>query len=305
MNFHQLLSRPFIGLDIRGTFFCLVEARTTRHGWQIDRVARQSLPELIAAEGKLKHWDLLSGTLQEWVNALELRGSSAAIQISGQLVHTQRLTLPKGLSETQMLTEVATKMRRDLPGMQDKLSIDFSTVAMDDHDVTVIATMCRQEYLLRYQQSIEAAGLRVRIIDVDAYALLRTIMLHPDHAKRDSYFVLHASQEVALLAAFHLHELVFYQSWAITTPDEFMHCLNGHAALCRALLPVMQLKSCIVLASAEITGWLQLDPIWREQIPSVDPFAFIKSSKQVDRALLGTDFLIALGLAMREVPAWS
>lgn len=199
MKFHELLSRSFIGLDIQATCMRMLQVKSSRYGWVGERIAERKLPAEICVEGKIKHWDLLRAALIEWVNAERLTGMRAAIQVPAQLVHMQRIQLPRGLSATDILTEIRMKVKRDLPGMTDALSIDFNEVSLsattDNDYMEVIFTVCRQAYLLRYKECVEASGLHVKIIDVDAYALLRAAYLDASlSASRDTTFFFYMSR---------------------------------------------------------------------------------------------------------------
>ena len=309
MKFHDLFPHSLIGLDIQPTCVRMLQVKKSRHGWVGERIAERRLPPEIHIDGKIKNWGVLSAILIEWIDRQRAAGMSAAIQVPAHMVHTKRIQLPRGLSADEIMAEIRLKVKRDLPGMTDALSIDFSeatlNAAADRADMEVIFTVCRQEYLLRYKECIETSGLRVKIIDVDAYALLRAAYLDPALSSfSESLLFLHATPEKAALGVFHLHELVFYQTWDFISRQDFLQRLNSNMELCMTSAPSLMFAKVRASVHSSINMWLQQEPAWCDRIITIDPFAHLKLAKSFDLPLASNHFLIALGLALREVPLW-
>lgn len=68
--------------------------------------------------------------------------------------------------------------------------------------------------------------------------------------------------------------------------------------------PSVELTTLSVAAPTWVLDWLIQDVVWREQIICVDPFPLRKPDKYADMHLSSASFLLALGLAIREVPVW-
>ncbi len=293
-----------LGLDIQATFMRLLQIKNTRQGWLVEKMVESKLPVDIACEGKITRWDILEEVLANWIAELGVAGMPVAIHIPSQLVHRQRLSVPEGFSTQEIMAEIRVKMQRDLPGMQDELSIDFSEMSTTNkNEREVMFAVCRREYLLRYQQCIEASGLRVKIIDVDAYALLRAITADEILADQESVFFLHLTPESATLSVFHRQELMFYQSWY--SAQDCLLQLSSTLERCQAIAPTLMFDKLLVVAPDFLTNCLMQDPIWHGQIVCINPFVSLSFAKSIDLAFANlSGYLIALGLAMREVPVW-
>lgn len=107
-----------------------------------------------------------------------------------------------------------------------------------------------------------------------------------------------------MLSVFHLHELIFYQTWEMLSRQDFLQHLNNNIELCIAVTPGLIVAKLGVSAPDNIILWLQQDAAWCERIICIDPFAHLAAAKSFDQSLAKNHFLVALGLAMREVPVW-
>lgn len=176
MNLFSLHSPSMVGLDIQPHEVRLVQLKKNKHGFLVERVAKNQLPPTVFAEGKINHWEGLGHVLTELISTLGIKGLPAAINLPASLVRMQQLQLPSGLTQRQIHTEIHAQLQRELPGMVDLLAIDYVAFPSDNAAYSdVLFAAARQEYIAQLGSCVSAAGLNVKIVDVDIYSLKRIV----------------------------------------------------------------------------------------------------------------------------------
>lgn len=178
MNFNRNFNRSssLVGLDIQPDAIRLVRLKKIKRGFQAKDVIENYLPNDVFAEGKIKNWELLRSILVDLVNIHQLNGMPTAISLPVNLVRIHQMQMPHGLSEAEIEIELFSYIHNHLPGLTDSLSIDFVSLPQKQADYNeIFFAATRKEYLSSYIDCVNAAGLKVKIVDVDIYALKRAI----------------------------------------------------------------------------------------------------------------------------------
>jgi len=310
MKLLSLFSRPFIGLDIQPHGLRLVQLRKNRRGTQIERVIAADLPAAIFNDGKIEDWDALRETLTAVIRNAGLRNVAAAITLPASLVRMQHVRFPSGLTDKAVAAEVDAQVRRDLPGMAEVLRVDFSILPLAGScDMNVFIAAARQAYLSRYVDCINAAGLRVKIVDVDIYALLRAVNYAVPESVNEMRAIFFAVSETASLLIHNSKEIVFHSQWHAADKIEFAARLKSQLQVCRAALGKMQIDRLSVCCNRKYHELLQqdLNQHWLMKIDYPDPFMYLRSSRPQKLAVAednSAEYLVACGAAMREIPQW-
>lgn len=305
-------SPSLIGLDIQQDSVRLVQLKKTKRHYLAEHIAMRTLPSDVFREGKIKEWAMLSQVLTELVQTLGLQGSDTAIHLPANLVRMQQLQLPMGLSQADIEAEIYTHLQRDLPGMTDTLCLDFSLrPSVDAAYNAVFFAAARQEYVSQYIECVNAAGLKTKIVDVDTYALKRAacFALHLSPQETDVFAMVHVVNKVASLIIFNANEVIFHQHWDVLDKRDFSSQLKNRLQLCLATLQQAKVSKLIIGAANGYLDALANDftPSWAFQLCYPNPFAAIPLAPNVDAHLVASqasDFLVACGSALREVPAW-
>jgi Tfp pilus assembly PilM family ATPase len=304
-----LFSQPLIGLDIRPHKLTLIQTRKTRHGFQVERAMTAAVPGDLFDQGKIRHWETLKLILHGLVQQCGLRGIAAAIHMPATQVRTRQIQLPEGLPDAEIEAEIHAQIQRDLPGMSEALCMDFVVLQAGEGYVNVFSAAARQEYLMNYVHCVNASGLRVKIVDVDTHALVRAVNYAYGSDETDYLQgIFHADSDTATLAVYNRNEVIFHAHWSFSDTPDFSVQLNNQLRLCRAALGknrLQRLSVCCGLEQRELFCHQAAALAVETHCP--DLFARLKSClTDGDRQLLENlpEYLLACGLAMREVPRW-
>jgi Tfp pilus assembly PilM family ATPase len=102
---------------------------------------------------------------------------------------------------------------------------------------------------------------------------------------------------------------VFHSQWHAADKIEFAARLKSQLQVCRAALGKMQIERLSVCCNRKYHELLQqdFDQHWLMKIDYPDPFMYFRSSPRQTVAVAEenmSEYLVACGAAMREVPQW-
>jgi Tfp pilus assembly PilM family ATPase len=171
MNLFQ--RKSLVGLDIRPARLRLLQLRKFANGYQIKQAHVCDLPQKIFQQGKISDFPALLRELAPLIKRLGLHGAVAAIHLPVQLVYCDCIQMPAGLNARA----IAVQIKRELSHLKTEVWYSYE----QDWDgqspyMKIRLVAARSHYLGEYLDCIRAAGLSVRIIDVDMYALVRLLL---------------------------------------------------------------------------------------------------------------------------------
>jgi len=167
-------SPSLIGLDINPHGLWLMQLRKAGNRFQVELAANERLPEAVFVDGKIMEWELIRQVVSQLVNKMGLTGMAAAIHIPAREVHMQKIQIPRGMSDYAIEEEIKMQIKRDFPGLSHSLFIDFSVEKLQQSPYLQVSfAAAREEYISQYVNCIHSSGLKVKVVDVDVYALER------------------------------------------------------------------------------------------------------------------------------------
>ncbi|MFZ2314225.1 MAG: pilus assembly protein PilM [Gammaproteobacteria bacterium] len=201
----MIFSKNLIGLDIQTDGLRLVERSFTQG---IKKLLYQPLPTQLYQDGRVADWQALGAILAKWVGSLRLSAQKTAFALPASVVRMQQMQLPVGLNASDIKAEITAQLQRDLPGLQEKLAIDFiiSKANPSPSYTTVFFAATKEAVLMPYVECINAAGLAVSIVDIDLYALKRTVC-----KTAQSAMILQLTSVAAQLVIFKNEEVIFHE----------------------------------------------------------------------------------------------
>lgn len=164
-------------MDIGSAGVKLVELGRSRAGQLVlERCASEPLGPHCMSDGHIEDFDAVAAAMRRVLRRSGTRTRQVAMSLPSSAVITKKITLPGGLSESELEVQVETEAGQYIPFSLDEVSLDFCVVgpspASPDHiDVLIVAS--RKDQVQDRQGLAEAAGLRPVILDVDSYASRR------------------------------------------------------------------------------------------------------------------------------------
>lgn len=205
-----------LGIDIHSTVIYTVKLSRKKPGWILEWATALSLPAVMIQEGNLSAENQTTLLLQEGIHKnYSRRHMVCAIALPAHLTIVQTIVLPMGLTSDEIKQEIVTQIQRELPEVTENLHIDFSMLSQqEDGYKHIFYAATKQTVLTQYVNCVQQAGLFVKIVDIDIYALCRIInLLMPNYLLQTHYFIFHFFANRAILLAINHQQLVFYQTW--------------------------------------------------------------------------------------------
>lgn len=193
----QKKATPAVAIDIEPTSIALLEFSKTRNHYTLQHHQLQMLEKDIYQKDELKDPSAFSRSLRQAINAAKINNQTASIAAPSGLVIVKQVSVDASLSPIQVESHAQTEANKAFPGIVDSLYLDFMVNKRDTKNATrsdMLLIAARKEELQPRLEAIQAAGLQVKIIDVDYYALARAYpLIAPQLAEN------HVEQNIALL----------------------------------------------------------------------------------------------------------
>lgn len=167
----------FIGLDIQPEEVRLLKLNRTKKNIIIEEaVALPLVPDTIV-EGKVLQPDDVYIVLQELVQLTNSKSNVAAIALPISSVISKHIQMASYFNEIEREAEIITQLPRYFPGVTDPLCFDYVRLGMPyrDEEDRWFLVAARQTQLKSYVNLVEEAGLIVKAVDIDLYAISRAV----------------------------------------------------------------------------------------------------------------------------------
>jgi type IV pilus assembly protein PilM len=168
-------TRAAVGLDLDGSFLAAVQT----NGDQIERAASVELPPGVIRDGEVADVGLLSDALKDFFkeNGLPKR---VRLGVSNQQIVVRQLDLPKIDDPKERATAVRFQAAEAIAMPLEEVVLDHQVIGetLTPEGAArqrVVVVAAREAMIARVVEAVRGAGLRPDAIDLDAFALVRTL----------------------------------------------------------------------------------------------------------------------------------
>lgn len=165
-------SKKVVGIDIGSSAIKLAEITLTKGGATLDNFAVIPAPQQAITNGEITDSLLVAETIRSAFRENGFKNKTACVGLSGTAVIIKKISIPR-VDPKKLREQVQYEAAQYLP-------FDVSQVTLEHHvlsftsspenlDILVIAA--QNEYILNYINSINQAGLKCGVLDVNSLAL--------------------------------------------------------------------------------------------------------------------------------------
>lgn len=165
---------PLIGLDISSSSVKMVELSEAGKGvYRVERYAIRNLPKDSVTDGNITNPEAVSDAIrQTWLN-MNTKVKNVALALPSSAVITKKITVPAGLREYELETQVEAEANQYIPFALDEVNLDFQVIgpspnSPDESEVLIAAS--RKEKVEDRVVVAESAGLKAIVMDVESFA---------------------------------------------------------------------------------------------------------------------------------------
>jgi len=177
-----------LGVDISSTTVKLIELSASGERLRVESYAVVSLPQDAVVEKNISNVEEVASGVRNVHAQARTKNNLVVAAVAGSSVITKVLSMPAGLKDDDLETQLTLEADQYIPYPLDEVAIDFEeqgpTAGREDM-VDVLLAACRRETIDARFDAIELAGLIPKIIDVEAYAMERAFALIKSQADID------------------------------------------------------------------------------------------------------------------------
>src|SRR3954462_12656111 len=176
-------NRGIVGLDLDGEFIAAVQ--TSSDG--ISRAVSAELPPGVITDGEVTDVPALSDALREFFKTHGLP-RRVRLGVSNQQIVVRHLELPKIDDPEELAVAVRFQAAEAIAMPLDEVVLDHQVIGETGTPggaarLAVVGAAARESMVSRVVDAVRGAGLRPEGIDLNAFALVRTLSLPADSAE--------------------------------------------------------------------------------------------------------------------------
>lgn len=171
---------PVIGLDIGSTSVRLIQLSRHGSGYRIDHFAIEPLGEGVVIDKAVQDVEAISNAISNAVRTSGTRAKFCAIAVSGSAVFTKTISLPANLADADIESQVQIEANQYVPYPLDEVSLDFEVLGPSPRNadlIDILLAASKSENVESRQDAIDSAGLKVKVVDVEAFAIANAFEL--------------------------------------------------------------------------------------------------------------------------------
>ena len=173
-------STPVVGVDISATAIKLLELSRSGGKYRVESYAVEPLPANSVVDKNITDIDAVGEAIGRALNKSGSKTKFAAAAVAGGTVITKIITMPAGLSDAEMESQLQVEADQYIPFPLEEVALDFEVIGPSPEGperVDVLLAASRSENVDARVAALEIGGLSAKIIDVEQFALENTIDL--------------------------------------------------------------------------------------------------------------------------------
>ena len=167
-----------IGIDIGSAHIKAVQVEAHRDSFRVTRAAQQRTPQGAVRDGIVIDRDGVSGAIRQMIKAAGISATGAALAISGPTVAVRQIRLPK-MTEAALQKSARFEAPKYISTNIDDSNIAFDILGVAPDDANMMDVMlvaAPREMVDSRVEALERAGLEAVSIDLEAFALQRSLV---------------------------------------------------------------------------------------------------------------------------------
>ena len=163
-----------VGLDISSSSVKLLELSRKGDRYHVETYAVEPLPPNAVNEKQIADPKIVGEAVSRAINRAGTRTKQAAVAVSGSSVITKIIQMPASLKESDMEEQIKGEADQYIPYPIDEVNLDFQVLGPTGGggaEVDVMLAACRKEQVEQRCAAVELAGLKPKVVDIEAYAM--------------------------------------------------------------------------------------------------------------------------------------
>lgn len=176
-------SNTVLGLDISSTAVKVLELSRNGRRYKVEAFGMEPLPVGAVVENNIQESELVGEVISKAISRARSGVRQAAVAVSGSAVITKTIEMDASLSDDEMEAQIEVEADQYIPYALDEVAIDFEVQGLNEKNperVEVLLAACRRDNVEAREEALGIAGLKAKVVDVEAFAVERVYELIED-----------------------------------------------------------------------------------------------------------------------------
>jgi type IV pilus assembly protein PilM len=168
--------KSMVGIDFGHHTIKAMQLEKAAEGWKVTKVAAVPTPAEAMKDGVVVDASLMGLVLKQMLKDHHISATSAHIAVSGGSVIVRPVRVPK-MAEATLRKSMKLEAGRYVPSSADDSYIEFEILGdFDDAQMDILVVAAPKDLVESRMQVCEAAGLEVESVDIEAFAIYRSVI---------------------------------------------------------------------------------------------------------------------------------
>ena len=173
-------SPPLIGVDIGSSSVKLLQLMPNGSGYRVEAFAIEPVPEGAVSEGGIAEPEQVAEAVKRALKRGGFKAKACAMAVTGSAVITKIINLPADLSEEEVEGQIEVEATQYIPYPREEVSLDFEILGPSPRNadlLEILLAASKTEHVDTRREVAELAGLNVKVVDVESYAIANAFEL--------------------------------------------------------------------------------------------------------------------------------
>lgn len=168
------ISQPLLGIDVSSSVVKVLELGKKGNKYVVVSYAVEPLPVNAVVESRIENKDDVAGAIRRAVKRSGTKAKSAAVAVSANSTITRVISYPATLTDRELEEQIMLEAESHIPYPLEEVRLDFEVIGVSESDETavdVLLAASRSENVDARTDVVEMAGLKPKLVDVEAYTV--------------------------------------------------------------------------------------------------------------------------------------
>lgn len=183
MSWFNQKQNAVLGVDVSTAAVKLLELSKVGARYRVENYAVASLPQDAIIDKNIANIDVIADAIKVALKQSGSKLKQAAVAVAGSAVMTKIITMPASLSSDEMEEQIMVEADQYIPYSLDEVNLDFEVQGENENNpdmVDVLLAASRKENVDDRVEALAKAGLKARVVDVEAFAMENAFALLAD-----------------------------------------------------------------------------------------------------------------------------
>jgi len=183
MSWFNQKQSAVIGIDISTVAIKLLELSKVGARYRVESYAVAPLPQDAVIDKNIANVDIIADAIKMAYKQSGSKLKQAAVAVAGSSVMTKVIAMPASLTDDEMEEQIMAEADQYVPYSLDEVNFDFEVQDQNENNpemVNVLLAASRKEIIEGRVEALAKAGLKARIVDVEAFAMENAFALLVD-----------------------------------------------------------------------------------------------------------------------------